>query len=823
MLASLTGLVSGVKADQEVSQALVQSSRLQIIKFDSSMKLWGNLHDQLIEVLKNLVQSAESGLFKGSATTRAAPAITSSHELSKDLRLTIEVLRRWRKEASSSKEEDEHVLFESLASFTEELHKAVEQELSFLPSFQKTNQAGRSVSVESLSEKIQKNLEDIREYCNDRKNSVVTSIALAIQEACDVLEEKTHISKWGVWAPAMVSMAFRWLPNPLYKWVEQHMYGGAMPGWELASAGFMPYLRIVPPAEGQFRGLARVESRYSQIISAYFMWDYLRQTGAFDGVSEVAFELAGDLKNKMTDAWSTITGKSRPQDPNQFEIVTNSDLDDENLIGLEAQKEQLMDVVEYMLDPEEYARRGKVIQKGILLTGPSRTGKTLIARALVGTLNKLFKKLGKDKNVSFIEANMSEMLAPEQPRKDSGRINIVDMFGHNKKEDFFRRFIERAMQHEPCVVFLDELHMYQLQTIGNVKLLGDFLTVLNDLFSDPESQIIIIGATNRPDLLAKELLAHQRFGKEIRFNLPHAEQRKAFFTTKLIKQLMLDPEELDIDCYVRQTAGSNYGQLQAVVHMAQLRSSLDSLIKDGENKQSSIITHAHIQQALDHEMHRFVNHNQLAPVENAVVAAHQAGHALAHMLLKPTARLEFVTTRGYYKPIVEVFESQKTKDAYKSDDQFAMEYGKVVTSHPHELLKIDRATETEKYVQIILAGSIAESLLLGSSSDYHAYDTADAWKALYKTDPDFSYQCVQASGATQGNEAACSTMRAALAQRMAGLRIKTHELLQANKTALEMLAQKLQTQGTLFAAGIEALLSAESGFPAPILDRQPNQ
>src|SRR5262249_9487819 len=152
--------------------------------------------------------------------------------------------------------------------------------------------------------------------------------------------------------------------------------------------------------------------------------------------------------------------------------------------------------------------------------------------------------------------------------------------------------------------------------------------------------------TNRPDLIAKELLSHERFGKEIRFSLPDAKQRKKFFELKFLKQLMLERKDIDVDLYVRCTAGCNYGQLQDVVDTAQALAN-NHIFLNGQDLETVVqkpVEHKHIQEAINRKIYRLTSHELLEGQELEVVAAHQAGHALVHALLNPS-RLEFVTTR----------------------------------------------------------------------------------------------------------------------------------------------------------------------------------
>ena len=158
----------------------------------------------------------------------------------------------------------------------------------------------------------------------------------------------------------------------------------------------------------------------------------------------------------------------------------------------------------------------------------------------------------------------------------------------------------------------------------------------------------------------------------------------------------------------------------------------------------------------------------------------------------------FETT--YNKPIVEVLEAHADKGALPGDEQFALEYGKVVAADRHELLGVEQLDENLKQAQIMLAGPIAESILLGQTSDYRDQDTTQAWQKLTKQDADFAYKCQDLA-----HQGLCKEARELLAQRMAAIKVKTYELLKAHEQALKEIAHHLAKKGTLFADELAAL------------------
>ncbi len=738
---------------------------------------WGNQLDDIAALLADLTQRVPT----------AVKQKIKDPTLDDWLHKTVTSLRNWRKatEPHLHTAQDVARALYSTQQFLALLKGILDKKCTVLP------EIDWDILAKNVPESLP-NLEVLYRAIDDD----IDSISIVMQELTlmwfhraarlidlffEQVEEKTSISTWWMFSPSLLGLPtlLARVPQPdrIHEAIKQYIYGGEIPHITIGSVSYKSWSIPWPKLDAaSFKRWGRVEQLVERLLPLLIL------SGLADMVVDHflghdVIKLLQPIPEQISNLWSRLRGY-RSRSRSQYEVITGIDFNDENIIGLEEQKAQLRDIVSYMLDPDKYTNQGYILQKGILLMGPSRTGKTLIARALAGTINKQLQKLGKAGRVTFIEVRLQDITSDAQ----------------------FLHIIEDVQKHAPCILFIDELHMHHLQTTGNVHLLKYLLTAINDLYisNDPKNQIFILAATNRPDLIAKELRSHQRFGKEIRFNLPNAQQRGKFFELKLIKQLMLDAEQLKLSSYIRQTAGCNYGQLDSIVEVAKLIAKTDP-----ESKTGKALKHIHVQKAIDQEVHHFVkdSHLRLTDDERRRLAVYQAGHALLHCILKPKAELEFVTIRGYYKPIIEVLETQRVKGEYQPDDQFVIEYGKLINYDPYESLKIADTSDLEKQVKIVLAGHSAQAIMFGSPSySYHVDDPKNAWQLLKKCFPRIGYECPEEFIAEECPVAAW------LLNRMVELEEETEAILMNHAQALDDLANALYEKVTLTANDVAAII-----------------
>ncbi len=768
--------------------------------FNSSYSKWSQSIDGLAALMIEMKHHITTDVLK---TQNKEESITWC-------RSTIATLHEWRKTIKKSLSMNTlHHALEPIFTLISSLLRSLEQEIIDLNAVRFSQHTNHSAEKDPslLQTRIDTSLEQLRRRIQEKSGqlTIINKIARFIEEAILEIDEKTALTTWGPYAPAILGITVRFLPDIVRSWITNHLYGGVLPQWDIQYLGYMPQFRIVGPMgpsgnalpEPLYNRLGRIEKMYSQLIGLYVAY---RIWGMYPGFEKLtlSFEnFANIIKDKTASFWSSLKGKQYFSKTHKFEIIEGIDLSNENLIGMDEQKKQVTDIINFMVDHEGFIRSGHTVPKGIILTGPPQTGKELFARAMTGTINRKLLEIGEDDLVNFIEPTMESLL---------GTLYKGDQFigsqGASDHKNKFAEFINEVKAHAPVIVFINELHMYRLQTSGDTELLARLMTALKDLNTEPESKIIIIAATDRPDLLAKELLTYQCLSKQIRFHLPDAQLRKQFFTLKFIKQLLLDAENLDLDSYVHQTVGCNFGQLEAVV----ISSKFSANQQTSKNAKCAL-GHTHIQQAIDREIHRLIPHLSLTQDEQEAVSVHMAGHILVHHLLNPTQKIERATILGYHKPIVEFFAHQKIRDHYNPEEQFAIKYGKIVTYNYSETLNISNLENYEKLAQVALAGHVAEKVIYGSALDnYHEEDAQEAWDYLYKSMGTKVFPCNKAKGLS----ALCDAVKGTLDERIGSLETKNEELLQNHKDTLLALAKSLQENISLTGKEISSILAKKT-------------
>ncbi len=283
-----------------------------------------------------------------------------------------------------------------------------------------------------------------------------------------------------------------------------------------------------------------------------------------------------------------------------------------DVAGIEEAKEEVYELVEFLKDPKKFQKLGGRIPKGILMVGPPGTGKTLLAKAIAG-----------EADASFYSISGSD---------------FVEMFvgvGASRVRDMF----EQARKSTPCLVFIDEI-----DAVGRSRGQGlgggndereqtlNALLVEMDGF-DTQEGIIIIAATNRPDVLDPALLRPGRFDRQITVNLPDVRGREAILKVHA-KNVKLSPEA-DLSVIARGTPGFSGAELANLLNEA-------ALLAARLNKKA--ITLTELEEARD-KVRWGRERRSLAMTEEQkkFTAWHEAGHALVNVMLKHTHPLHKVT------------------------------------------------------------------------------------------------------------------------------------------------------------------------------------
>ena len=269
-----------------------------------------------------------------------------------------------------------------------------------------------------------------------------------------------------------------------------------------------------------------------------------------------------------------------------------------DVAGADEAKQELVEVVQFLKTPEKFARLGAKIPKGVLLVGPPGTGKTLLARAVAG-----------EADVTFFSISGSE---------------FVEMFvgvGAARVRDLF----EQAKQRAPCIVFIDELDALGKQRGGGGPMGGhdEREQTLNQLLVemdgfDPRTGVIIMGATNRPEILDQALLRPGRFDRQVVVDRPDMAGRLAILAVHSA-QIKLS-EDVELLTVARRTPGFVGADLANLLNEA-------ALLAAREDKDE--VEMEDIEMAIDRIIAGLEKKNRLVhDTEREIVAYHEAGHAI---------------------------------------------------------------------------------------------------------------------------------------------------------------------------------------------------
>jgi len=344
----------------------------------------------------------------------------------------------------------------------------------------------------------------------------------------------------------------------------------------------------------------------------------------------------------------------------------------DDVAGAEESKEELAEVVEFLQEPEKFASLGARIPKGVLMVGPPGTGKTLMAKAVAG-----------EAGTPFFSISGSE---------------FVEMFvgvGASRVRDLFTQ----AKTNSPCIIFIDEIdavgrhrgaglggsHDEREQTLNQILVEMDGF--------DTDTGVIIIAATNRPDILDPALLRPGRFDRRVVMDRPDVKGREAIFGVHVRGKPLAD--DVDLQQLARLTPGFVGADIENVINEG-------AILAARRNKRS--IGMSELQEAIERvRMGPERRSRLMTPEEKEIISYHEAGHALVSYYMANTDPVQKVTivprgmAGGYVMPLPD-------EDAIDSRSRFRdmlafflggrsaeeVVFGKVTTGASNDLEQVTR-------------------------------------------------------------------------------------------------------------------------------------
>jgi cell division protease FtsH len=372
-----------------------------------------------------------------------------------------------------------------------------------------------------------------------------------------------------------------------------------------------PYTLTVPNTEFQNNTIVELINAKSgevTIIDAYEtnpFWDFVGSVGPLLIFGGFAFfmlsRMNGGNNNKAFEF-----GKSKAKLEGGIKVRF------EDVAGCDEEKEEMQELIEYLKNPKKFAKMGARIPKGVLMVGAPGTGKTLLAKAVAG-----------EAEVPFYSISGSD---------------FVEMFvgvGASRVRDMFKR----AQATAPCIIFIDEI-----DAVGRQRGTGlggghdEREQTLNQLLVEMDgiqdnSGVVIVAATNRPDVLDPALLRPGRFDRQITVSLPDRRGREAILKVHA-RNKKLDAS-VDLNALAKRTPGFSGADLENVLNEAAILAVRES---------AEVITMAHLDEAIDRVMGGPAKKSKIySDREKRLVAYHEVGHTIVGLKLESSDMVQKVT------------------------------------------------------------------------------------------------------------------------------------------------------------------------------------
>lgn len=442
-----------------------------------------------------------------------------------------------------------------------------------------------------------------------------------------------------------------------------------------------------------------------------------------------------------------------------------------DVAGMENVKQELRETIEYLKDPTRFRKLGAKVPKGVLLIGPPGTGKTLLARAVAG-----------EAGVPFYSISASE---------------FIEMFvgvGASRVRDLFKK----AKESHPSIIFIDEI-----DAVGRTRGTGlggghdEREQTLNQILSEmdgfePHEEVIVLAATNRPDVLDPALLRPGRFDRHVVIDRPGLKERRAILEVHTEGKTLAD--DVDLEKLARGTPGMTGADLENMTNEA-------ALVATRKNKDK--IEMSDFEEARDMILMGSIREETINETERNITAYHEAGHALVAWNLPGTDPIHKVSIvpRGMAMGVTQLL--------------------------PEEDRHYYPKTYLMNRLSVALAGRVAEKIILNDTSSGAQNDLKEAtdlaekmvaqWGMSDKVGPvnlgrgeEHPFLGRELALPKRYSEEMAWLMDQEIRELITKAESKAEEVLKKNKTALHNLAQALLKEEVLEKPDIDRIIK-ESG------------
>ena len=456
-----------------------------------------------------------------------------------------------------------------------------------------------------------------------------------------------------------------------------------------------------------------------------------------------------------------------------------------DVAGADEAKEELQEVVEFLKFPERFASLGARIPRGVLLVGPPGTGKTLLARAVAG-----------EAGVPFFSISGSE---------------FVEMFvgvGASRVRDLF----EQAKRNAPCIVFVDEIDAVGRQRGAGVggshdereQTLNQILVEMDGF--DTNTNVIVVAATNRPDILDPALLRPGRFDRRVILDAPDVKGREAILDVHVRGKPL--SEEVDLRTIAKETPGFSGAELANLLNEAAILAARRSKKK---------VTQAEIEEAIDRVMAGPERKSRLlVGREREIVAFHEGGHAIvaAHIPGHDPVHKVTIVPRGMAGGYTRYLPESDNRLAGKSHYEGFM--ASALGGHAAEEMIFGEMT-TGAHDDLSKVTSIARAMITKwGMSERLGARTFGKQESMVFLGRDISEQ-------RDYSETVAEQIDEELREIIDRARDRARTILRQNREQLTLLAERLMETETIEGAHLQAILAWRPGDALPEMPKEPEE